>query len=334
MPRVSSAPEDAYHLAGKFADGWAKITDAKALVFQFPPTKETKGNRQAGQQDPPALYVELTLQRYSDGEGNKTAAEPDTKLLGLAKPDKMTGALDAVHPGNYPDGNVEADPVDCGSELGAEGNTVYAVQDGYQFNDKCGWMAFTASLVEDGFKPQVLKRTYFPDMIGLYAYFETVTMQKFRADQTEDPTAFRIKKGSTKVYPYEQGAQTKATAAGKGGAKAGAAAAGKTTTAASKANGAPAPAAAADSGADSFIEDLATAVVTDTLAPAYTGQTLPNVDRLMVNALMAISKHKPAVEPGVKKALQDQIKNKEWLASIGDALGLFEVQGDGKVIFA
>src|ERR1700685_2768172 len=102
MPRVSSAPEDAYHFKGTFEEGWGKVTSARAIVFQFPPQKEASNDRPAGHQDPPQLMVELDIQRYADGEGAKSGAPPEQVLLSIQKPSKDTGMLDACHPGNYP----------------------------------------------------------------------------------------------------------------------------------------------------------------------------------------------------------------------------------------
>jgi hypothetical protein len=320
MPKVSSAPEDAFHFKGGFADGWGEIIGAKALVFQFPPSKEHPNMPQ----NPPGLFACLEIQRHNDGEGNKSAEQPSEVLLSIQSASKDTGLLDACHPGNYPDGNVEAEPVDCGGELGAEGNTLFAVQDGYQLNDKTKWMQFTSSLQEKGFKPAVLKRTFFNDLVGLRAYFKTETRKKFRDDQTSDPTVFVVTE--IKQFPYEKGATgaAKPAAAKKGvaGTKPTAAQAPAQATTASVASGNQSP------------EDIATAIITDTLAPAQKGAILPDLKKLKILAFMAINKHKPTVEAAQKKAVQEQLGDEDWLVAIGEATGLFQVEADGKVAFA
>jgi hypothetical protein len=313
MPKVSSAPEDAFHFKGGFADGWGEILSAKALVFQFPPDKDT------GRQNPPGLFACLEIQRHNDGEGSKSAEQPSEVLLSIQSAGKDTGTLDACHPGNYPNDNPELDPVDVGGELGAEGNTLFAVQDGYQLNDKTKWMSFTASLQEKGFKPAVLKRTFFPDLVGLRAYFKTETRKKFRDDQTADPTVFVVTE--IKQFPYEKGA-VKATAK-----KAGAPAAAK---AAAPAASAPTPPVAGDLSA----EDIATAIITDTLAPAQKGAVLPDIKKLKILSFMAINKHKPAVPAEMKKLVQEQLGDEEWLVAIGEATGLFQVEADNRIQFA
>jgi len=325
MPRVSSAPEDALHYKGTYADGWGEVTDAKAVVFQYPPNKET------GRQDPPDLFAELTIQRLVDKNGTKAAAAEETVLMKIQGHSKATGGLDLCHPGKFPDGNVDAEPTDCGADLGAEGDTLYAVSDGYQINDKVKYMRFTQSLVEKGFKPSVLKRTYFPDLIGLRAFFTTVVEKKVREDMS-DASVFLVKEISQ--FPYEQkgnGAAAPKTPAAK-------APKAPKNAAAPSAPSAPAapPAAPAGNAAspDVSIEDLATAVITDTLAPAQSGQTVTDVKKLKVMAFMAINKHKPAILPELKKSVQQQIGDEEWLVSIGEASGLFTVLETGQVQFS
>ena len=321
MPRVSSAPEDAFHFKGTFEEGWGEVTDAKAVVFQYPPNKDTS------KQDPPALYCELTIQRLTDGEGAKAPSPPEQVLLKIAGPDKLDGTLSACHPGNYPDGNLDADPVDCGGELGAEGNTLYAVQDGFSLNDKVKYMRFCSSLQEKGFRPAVLKRTYFPDFIGLRAYFKNVT-EKSRSAEFSDANLFVVDKVTRFPYERQAGAAAQPATPPKRPAgrppKAPAAAAAPQTSAPASANG----------GTELTAEDIATAIITETLAASQKGATLSDIKKLKVTAFLAINKHKPAVAPELKKAVQDQLGDEQWLAAIGEATGTFSLLDTGQVQFA
>lgn len=333
MAKVSSAIGDAMHLAQGFKDGWGVITAARSLVYQFPPMKEAKGDLPAGYQGPPALFVELEIQRYADGDGNKTSDPPETKLLSVQKPSKDTGLLDLVHPGKYTDENFD-DAVDCGGDLGAEGDTLFALKDGYQLLDSCGWWRFALSAQEDGFKPEIMKRTFFPDLVGLYAYFTTVTLPKFRDNMTNDPTAFVVKKGTTKRFPYEQvkGTATAAAPAKSAGKPAGAK--GKPAAAAPAAAAPAAAPAPATNGATTITADeIATALLIDTLAPAKRGVTLSDSKKLRVEALMCMSKHKPAIPQELKKAVQDTL-TEDWLTATGLANGLFDIADDGRIVFA
>ena len=83
MPRVSSAPEDAFHFKGSFEEGWGEIVDAKSVVFQYPPQKEASGNRLAGFQSPPGLFVCLSIQRYLD-KTTKAGVPAEEVMLSLA----------------------------------------------------------------------------------------------------------------------------------------------------------------------------------------------------------------------------------------------------------
>jgi len=332
--RVSSAKEDAFHMKSSFADGWGEVVGARSLMFQFPPNKET------GKQDPPQLMCQLEIQRYRDGDfKDKEGSEPEEVLLKIAGPSKDTGRVEDIHVGNCPDDNVENEPVDVGNELGMEGNTLYAVKDGYQLNDKGKYMQFCISLEEKGFKPAILKRTFFPDFIGLRAYFKTITLKKFRDDMTNDPTAFVVTE--IKQYPYEAKAGKATGATGK---KSGAASTQKATSTASapksskEASAAP-PAAedSADGNAGNAVlsaEDIATAILTTTFKNAKAGATLADVKRLKVEVLMAMPKHKPAVPADMKKDVMSQLGDEDWLIAMGSANEVFEVQDDGKIVVA
>ena len=318
MPKVSSAPEDAYKFKGSFEEGWGVITGACAIVYQFPPQKEASEGRQAGHQDPPGLFAQLTIQRYADGEGNKAAAAEEEVLLSIASADKMDGQLNAVHPGKYEDGNPESDATDMGGSLGATGDTLFALADGYQINDNVKWMRFCASLVEKGFKPAILKRTYFPDMVGLYAFFKNVTKKMGNYDSK----LFVVDK--IVRFPYEKSA---AGDAAKG--KAAKPAAGKPAATAA----APAPATVAASNGSFDADETVMAVLTETLAPAKTGQTLKDLKKVRLESLMALNKHKPAVDAANKKAVMDAMTETK-LQEIGEATGVFSVADDGSVTFA
>ena len=322
MPRVSSHPDDVMNFKGVFADGWGKVVDAKAIVFQYPPMKKAQFGHEEGWQGPPFLAAELTIQRYENADGLRSAAQPEQVVLQIQNPDKDTSRLEILRPGKYPNGDPATDPEDMGGDLGSEGDTVYSAKEGFQFMD-CKWTKFCASLKDKGFRDDLIRRSYFPDMIGLYAYFQTVTEKKWRKDMDTDPTKFVVTE--IKEYPYEQ----------KGGGKAGTAAKGKGKAAAASAP-TPAPASApaptSDSGYDA--QEIAGAIIISTLAPAKRGKTLDSVDKLKIEAFLCIAQHKPPVPTNLKKAVGDQLKDIDWVVAVGEANDLFSVGEDGKVKFA
>jgi hypothetical protein len=318
MPKVSSAQKDAFHFKGGYEDGWGEVVDAKALMFQFPPTKETKGNRPAGSQDPPALYLSMSIQRYAD-KNTKLGTPPEEVLLPIARPDKAGNPL-PIHPGNYPDGDLSKDVVDCGDGLGAEGNTVFAVQDGYAFNDKVKYMLFCKSLEEKGFKPAVLEATYFPSLIGMIANFKTELGKKFR-DDMDDPKVFVVTEIAK--FPYE-GKQTKSVS--KAVFK---------TVPTQQVNGAPVPKATVETAEasaeadESGAEGIALAILAQT-AKKYSGQTMPDIKKLKVAVITEINNYKPAVQPDDRKQVQEFFKNNEWLQESGVLEGI-DFQADGSI---
>lgn len=315
MPRVSSSPDDAFHFKGGFADGWGAVVDSKAIVFQFPP-------RQDGSQDPPALYHSLTIQRYNDGEfQQKSAEQPSEVLLKICGPDS-DGVLSTCTPGNYPDGDVNADPVDCGGDLGAEGNTLFAQQNGFAINDKTKYMRLCQSLKEKGYKDSILKRTYFPDFINLHAYFKTETVKfegKGNKKFENDPTIFIVT--DIRQFPYEKAATT---------AKAAPAAKGKV---AAKANGTAKPAEVEEAAAAAGAEEIAEAIVTKTLKDLQNGKVLNDVKKLKVEVLMAAMKHKPSIPADLKKDVNSQLGDEDWLMATGIGNNVFVVTDENKIDF-
>jgi hypothetical protein len=216
-----------------------------------------------------------------------------------------------------------------GGELGAEGNTVFAAQDGFQFNDKVKYMRFCQSLQERGFKPAILKRTYFPDFIGLRAFFKTETSKMTIKGQDRDASIFIVTE--IKQFPYEQAAaKPKAAPKGKANASAGAAA---------KPNGAATPTATtttatATTTIAASAEDIATDIVTTTLRTAKSGQTISDSKKLKVEALMAVIKHKPPVPTELKKAVNETLSNEDWLLTVGQVNEVFSVDDNGRIVFA
>lgn len=324
MAKVSSAPEDAYRFKGNFEEGWGKVVAASFVMFQFPPQKEAKNNRPAGHQDPRQLMARLEIQRYTDGEGSKAASEPEEVLLTVQKPPKTVQGDDdytiACTPGKYENGNPDGDVEDQGNALGTEGDTLFAQEDGYAINEKSKWMRFTQSLQEKGFKPALLKRSYAPDLVGLYAFFKNVQVKGSSSEY--DASYFVVDKIA--AFPYE--------GKGKGDAK-GAAKPAAPKPAAAKANGKaePAPAAAAPEG-DLSAQDIAESIVRDDF-PKLKNKTLKSGKDARVQAIMCITSHKPAVPAELKKAVQDQL-SEDWITAFGVATEVMTEQADGSYLIA
>ena len=316
MPRANFNPDEAYHASTGFKEGWGTVVDYKALVYQFPPTKNVRpgSNRKVGDQDPPALYGALSIQPC-DPDGKPTEDTQEV-LLSIAKPNKETGTLDIVRPGNFPDGDLNGEPEDCGGDPGAEGNTLYCEKDGWSPSDKCKWVLFTKSLKEKGFKPDVINRGYFPDLVGLVAHFKTEDVPK-QSSSDFDSTKFIVTE--IKRYPYEKAAAKPAKAAPKAAAAAN-----------GKANGVAKPE-RVESTSDDSAEDIALNLLTDVVAKKYKGKRLKDLKALKVAAHMAASSITPE---SLQKEVRAQFADPAWLTDIGVSADLFVVEADGQVAFA
>ena len=321
MPRVSSAPEDAFHFKGSFEEGWGEIVDAKSVVFQYPPQKEASGNRPAGFQSPPGLFVCLSIQRYLD-KTTKAGVPAEEVMLSLAAAGKDTGMLDSVHPGRYPNGDLNAEPEDCGAELGTEGDTIVAIKDGFALNDKTKWMTFATSLTEKGFKPAELKASYFPALIGTIAHFKNET----RKGSGNIPNYDVFVVSEIAKYGYENKKKGAAKDGSKEVSKSGANAPSSGATRAEATD----EAQGAESGAiETVCRNLAAAMVSKNK-----GATLTDIKKARLAVLMEINNHKPPItDAALRKGVQDTVTF-EWLQEYGLDTGSFDVQPDNKVVFA
>ena len=339
MGVVKTSEDNLYHALQGFKEGWGIVTAARVIVFQFPPAKEAKFGKQVGDQDPPSTFVQLTIQPMQDGNGNKAPLEPSEKLLGVQKPDQM-GVL-RCFPGTYVEGSDFKEAVGSGPELGAEGDTIYTDEDGFAISDNSPWWRFAKSLIEDGFKPAILARTYMPDLVGLYACFKSITLPKFRDNMESNPTAFIVEKGSTKVRPYEAKDVTAGAVKGKkqtGSSPKPSSAPASNAGSAPATASAPTPAQTETSTAGDTVdpEDLATAVVTSTLAKKLAGQTLPSIARVKAEAFIAMNEYEPVknADASIKKAVQDKLKDAAWLTAVGESNDVFSIDASNKVVFA
>lgn len=215
---------------GGFREGLLNIVDAKIMVVQ-------RDARQGQEQEAahPALVltgVQLdpdTQEPITDGDG-----KPIQQLLNLGLGSK---SLVAIHPGvaESPDSD---DVEDQGTDVDAEGNTVFLVRDDFKLHPKTGLMVFMTSLEAAGWKEEYLNRVWAPDFVGSTFFITT------RLDPTGEKEKGPDGKERERTIPYKVvGKIIRAGYEGGGKAKAGKAAAGK--AAAKGANGAATPASVA-----------------------------------------------------------------------------------------
>jgi hypothetical protein len=193
MPKASFRPEDAVLTSVGLQEGNVEVIAAKALVHQYPPNKKT------GQQGDPFMCVQLELMKL-DEDFSRTEDEPVTL-------EYSCGKLAKFHPG-LAENREDDEPADQGTDLGAEGNVVFAV-DGAAFDQRSKFIKLTNSMVDCGFKPEVLAAGWLPDLIGTKGHLHSVPGTKIEGQTYErDPMVVVFDKITT--FPYEKKGKTAA----------------------------------------------------------------------------------------------------------------------------
>lgn len=209
MPKLSLSAKDAVKGGNQFhaMEGFWEIGDAYSLVHQFQPSKET------GKQGPPSCFIALDLYKLDANTFERVDDEPLTETLGLG----ATNTLEHVRPGNL--GKPEdPEPEDLGQEVGTRGNSVYVDSLDAKTYDNCGWMKFSNSLIEAGFKAELLGACYLPYLIGTKFKAGRVPGYKNPTKTYKvDPTDLVVADKKIVVFGYEKGGKK---GAGKPAAKA------------------------------------------------------------------------------------------------------------------
>lgn len=314
MPKASFASKDAFVMKSGFNEGWGIITKAEGVVFQYPPNKTT------GAQSLPALFARLLIQ-HTDSSFAATSDEPAEQLLKIAD-------IAACHPG-IAKSRDDQDPEDAGEELETVGNCIFTVEEGYKIQANSKYLTFTKSLEDKGFKPEILGEGYFPDLEGLQAMFKTVQGKKFAGKDGGDVTPDYFVVDVIKKFPYEKkagagtGSAKKTTPPTTPGAKKTVAAAAKTVE--SEAEPEPAEEVeTADAGSDDPIETGAQEILAKVISE-QSGQTMKR-SKMNVFCFNALNKSK--IEKKFHKAIQDKLRDKDWLTENLADNGVFDQDTD------
>jgi hypothetical protein len=300
MPKMSFASADFYEPKLGFTEGTARIEKARTIVFQYPP------NRESGEQFPEFLAALLKLQRV-DEQLKPTDDEPMEKILRIEKD------LTRMRPGQAAS-REDADPSDLGPELGTEGNTVFG-GDGVQINNHSAFATFLHSLEEHGFKPDILKDAYLPDLEG--TIFHGITQKGAKTNiggREVEPNYLVVDK--IMVFPYEKAAKKPA---------------GKATTSTSTAKPATtaAPAAATTAAAAAASNGNDPTAIAQGILSALTKELAGETRDSKKFASMAYSRlvRDKSRDKKYDKAVQDLFRSDEFLIEQGAELG-FDYDGD------
>lgn len=230
MPKVSFNPDDMYQGGGGIGvpECWGEVIGCHAEIVQWQPKKGTN------EQQPRLLSCMLQVQPYEDETFAATKGDPATQemVIEWGRKDDATGELQplALRPGVAKDAE-DPDPADQGEAIGTQGNTLVGSV-AVNLNNAFG--AFCKSLTTRGFKPAILGRGYFPDLIGLRAHFKH---EKQKSKSGKEFENFIVDQ-PIKQFPYEQAAKTTTKGAAKKPATAAAGAGAAPSAEASHTNGA------------------------------------------------------------------------------------------------
>lgn len=145
----------------------------------------------------------VTTAKVCDKDGDPVRDADDAEItFGCGRQ-----ALEKFHPGRA-EGADDDDPQDQGDEVDAEGNTLYAVEDGAQLHDSTAIVVFTKSLVKLGFPKEMLDKSYAPMFDGMKVELEQMpaieinkwlgtrlnTKPMKRDDGTEQPVLYKVAK--------------------------------------------------------------------------------------------------------------------------------------------
>src|SRR5262245_17822408 len=201
-----------------FQEGFVRIDRSVAVVYQYPPNRETK------EQSEPFIamsweYTSLDSEWNVKGDEDEQQNEPIIIRMG----DLSTMRPGKLDPKDFDNMDVLAE--DLGSDVGTEGNTFFWDADA-KFNRN--WGALQASLEACAFKPEILKRGIATDFEGMVLHLKTEEGQKYIAKRGrnagKEVTPTNLVCDRIHVYPYDAKKETKAATK----------AATKTTTAATK----------------------------------------------------------------------------------------------------
>lgn len=298
MPKASFAAKDGYEPKGGFQEGFFEVVDAYTQVFQYPVSKKD------GTQYPAFLAAVLMLMK-TDEKGNQL---PDQEEA-LEKVIRIEKDLAKMRPGNVTNGD-DPEPDDLGDELDTKGNTIYC-EEGAKINVNSGFLVFSKSLEEQGFKAEILGRGYMPDLIGLKAHAKTEKEEKRTIDGKDvEPTKFLVDR--ILVRPYET-AKKPAGKASAGKAPAGVKGAAPSATApkpVSKTAPAPVDNEEADTIATGLVIELSAELANET-------RTKNKFFTLAFSRLVKDTKRDKSND----KAIQELLKSNEWLELKAEELG-------------
>jgi hypothetical protein len=156
MPKAAGlmSPENAVKGAGAFKEGFIRIDSNSYKVHQA-----------KGEDAVPATKWVWQVTRLNESGEEPLVDEHDEPIREELAFSFGGKCLPFIHPARA-DGPDDEEPEDMGTEVGAEGNTLYLNAPDWRPNERSGVIILTASMQKAGVKSEYLKRCWTPDWNG------------------------------------------------------------------------------------------------------------------------------------------------------------------------
>lgn len=301
-----------------FVEGYVLIQRSTSKVYQYPMNSTTGEQSDAF----PALVWEgIKLSpEWKPLPGDDNTFEIINRM----------GTLDTIRPGKLDPkdfDNMDKEPADLGTEVGAEGNAFY-MDAGAKFS--MGWGIMKESLEKCAFKPEILGHGVASDFEGMMAHFKTVEGQPYIGKRGKNqgkevkPTNLVCDRIQP-PYPYEIKDKSKLgkPVAHKGAG--GASGASGTSSSAGASGAAPAGGGSPDAGEIASEVGALFGDFSDKFkAEVPIGTT---VKRAVFQKALTMELLRRKMRPDVQKQIMDFVKS-DQLAELGAGTDLFKVEGD------
>lgn len=302
MPRGSLRPEDGMKQGFGIQEGNIEVVSSLVVVHQFPPNSKT------GKQSDPFTAIRWGVRKLN------AEWEPEDEEAGLEEVFIRIGTPGDIRPGKVQDpADMDEEPEDLGSEVGTEGPAIY-VESGKRLGNN--WVRMAESLIKNGFKAEVIARSFLPDFDGMKLHVHTVETGKYKDRTGEEKMGTALVCDRIHVRPYE-----KATSKAKAG------------SAASKANGKAGEVAPASAEAMSPVDRLKWLIA----EPSPTFKAVVGSDKAIKRAAFQQAVSRELMTRKVKipehKPLGDLLKDNDGIMEAGVECGFLVDVDAGTVQF-
>jgi hypothetical protein len=166
-------PDNAVESSGGLQAGTVEVLSAVYKVHKAKEYEPRPG--QTARKNDPVCALSLKITPISDDGERLEDADIKDLTLSLG-----SSSLASFHPGKGSSVS-DSDPEDEGTEVNAEGNTLFTAGGDVKMNAACGYTRFMKSLQHRGFDGQKIAQCWAPNFVGLKFAYTSVTPDKLEA---------------------------------------------------------------------------------------------------------------------------------------------------------